>query len=246
MKYLDKLVNLLRKGPIKYTELKDILKQNKTFYDNTELEKELLISNGLPLYFEGDMVYLSTVAKKIEDQVFCVVDIETTASNVKNGQLLEIGAIKFKNGKIIEKYESLVTAFNIPKKVQEITGITTNMVIDAPNEKDVLEEFKLFLEDDVFVAHNISFDYKFINDCFVKYNLGQLCNRKLCTIELAHKVIEAERYGLKYLKEQFNIDIGSHHRALSDALSTVEIFKISLNKLPKNVTKVEELIQFSK
>jgi len=246
MKYLDKLVNILKKGPIKYSQLNNILKQNETFFSNTKLEIELLLSNGLPLYFRDDMVYLATTTKILEDQVFCVVDIETTASKVQNGQLLEIGAVKVKNGKIIEQYESLVTAHSIPKKVQEITGITEDMVIGAPNEKDVLEEFKIFLEDDVFVAHNISFDYKFINDCFIKYDLGQLCNRKLCTIDLAHKVIEAQRYGLKYLKEQFNIDIDNHHRALSDALSTVEIFKISINKLPKNITTTEQLIKFSK
>jgi len=246
MKYLDKLVNILKKGPISYSKLNDILEQNETFFSSTKLEIELLLSNGLPLYFKDDMVYLSTTTKKIEDQVFCVVDIETTASNVKKGQLLEIGAVKVKNGKIIEQYESLVTTYNIPQKVQEITGITNDMTLGAPNEKEVLEEFKIFLEDDIFVAHNISFDYKFINDCFVKYDLGQLCNRKICTIDLAHKVIKAERYGLKYLKEQFNIDIQNHHRALSDALSTVEIFKISLDKLPKNITTTEELIKYSK
>jgi DNA polymerase-3 subunit epsilon len=246
MKYLDKLVNHLKKSPISIKQYNHILEHGDTFFNSVELETELLISNGLPLFFQGDFVHLSTSETKIEDQTFCIVDIETTAGSVSKGQLLEIGAVKYKNGVIIETYESLVNCFEIPVKVQEITGITLDMLHDAPNIRQVLEEFKIFLEDDLFIAHNISFDYKFLNDCFVKYDLGQLCNRKLCTIDLAHKSIQAERYGLKYLKEQFNIDIPGHHRALSDALSTTEIFKICLNNIPHHIQTPEQLITFSK
>lgn len=246
MKYLDKLINYLKKSPLSIEQYNQILSHADTFFDSIELETELLISNGLPLFFQGDFVYLTTSQNKIEDQTFCIVDIETTAGNVNKGQLLEIGAVKYKNGVILETYESLVNCFEIPPKVQEITGINLEMLVNAPNIREVLEEFKIFLEDDIFVAHNISFDYKFINDCFVKYDLGQLCNRKLCTIDLGHKTIQAERYGLKYLKEQFQIDIPGHHRALSDALSATEILKICLNNIPQQVQTAEDLIKFSK
>ncbi|MBD3840654.1 MAG: 3'-5' exonuclease [Campylobacterales bacterium] len=246
MKYLDKLVNSLRKSPLSIKQFYHILSNNETFFDSVELETQLLLSNGLPIYFENDFVYLSTLYRAIEDQAFCIIDIETTAGSVQKGSLLEIGAVKFKNGKIIETYESLVNTYEIPQKVQEITGITQQMTSDAPQIKEVLEEFKIFLEDDVFVAHNISFDYKFLNDSLIKYNLGQLCNRKLCTIDLSHKTIKAERYGLQYLKEQFQIDIPNHHRALSDALSTTEIFKICLGNLPGNIKTTEQLIDFAK
>ncbi len=245
MNYLNKLVNTLNKSPITIDTFNELLEKNDTFFDNIELEKELLISNGLPLYFSEDKVYLKTATTDIKDQVFCVVDLETTAGNAKDGQIIEIGAVKIKNGQVIETYESLVNANSIPRVVQEITGITPEMVHKAPNLRTVLEEFKIFLEDDIFVAHPILFDYKFINDSFKKYDLGELCNRRICTIELSKKIIDTHRYGLKYLKEYLNIDIENHHRAFSDAMSTAMILNHCLENLPKDIQTSEDLIKFS-
>jgi len=246
MNYLNKLVNSLNKHPLSIVQFNDILEMSDTFFDNIELEKELLISNGLPIHFSDDYVMLKTSENLIKDQTFCIVDIETSAGNAKSGQIIEIGAVKYKNGQVIEKYDSLVNTGNIPYKIQELTGITPAMTHDAPNLRTVLEEFKIFLEDDVFVAHAIAFDYKFISDSFKKYDLGELCNRRLCTIELSKKVIDCERYGLKYLKEHLNIDIENHHRAFSDALSTQKILEVCLDRLPRKVITTEDLIKFSK
>ena len=165
---------------------------------------------------------------------------------VKNGQIIELGAVKYKDGQIIDKYESLVYAKDIPKFIQEVTNITPKMLEDAPLIETVLEEFKLFLEDDVFIAHNIKFDYQFVSDSFKKYDLGKLQNRNLCTIDLAKRTIDAKRYGLDFMKELLNIDIDNQHRAYSDALSTSYIFKESLSKLGNEISTVEELINFSK
>ncbi len=246
MNYLNKLVNTLIKHPLTLKQFHDILKKSDTFFDSVELEQELLLSNGLPLHFSNDQVSLKTVSTSIKDQTFCIVDIETTAGNAKDGQIIEIGAVRYKNGQIIEKYDTLVNTGEIPKKIQELTNITPSMTYTAPNLKTVLEEFKVFLEDDLFVAHAISFDYKFLSDSFKKYDLGQLCNRRICTIELSKRVIECERYGLKYLKEHLNIDIDNHHRAFSDALSTQKILEICLKKLPEEVVTAEDLIRFTK
>ena len=246
MNYLNKLVNTLIKHPLTLKQFHDILKKSDTFFDSVELEQELLLSNGLPLHFSNDQVSLKTVSTLIKDQTFCIVDIETTAGNAKDGQIIEIGAVRYKNGQIIEKYDTLVNTGEIPKKIQELTNITPSMTYTAPNLKTVLEEFKVFLEDDLFVAHAIAFDYKFISDSFKKYDLGQLCNRRICTIELSKRVIECERYGLKYLKEHLNINIDNHHRAFSDALSTQKILEICLKQLPKEVLTAEDLIRFTK
>jgi DNA polymerase-3 subunit epsilon len=246
MSYINKLQSRLEKKHISINTFNQILQNNDTFFDSVELQKELIISNGMALYFDESNVYLKTLNTKIKDQVFCVVDIETTAGNATTGQIIELAAIKIKNNKIIESYESLVTAHYIPQKVQEITGITLDMLKDAPNLKDVLEEFKIFIEDDVFVAHNIDFDYKFISDSFKKYDLGELFNPKLCTIELAKRTFKANRYGLKYLKEEFDINVAGHHRAYVDTLSTVYVFEKSLKNLPKNIIYTQDLINYSK
>ncbi|MEA3383192.1 MAG: 3'-5' exonuclease [Campylobacterota bacterium] len=246
MNYLNKLINNLKKRPLSLKQFNNILSSEDTFYESVELERELLISNGCPLHFSDDEVVLKTTQTKIEDQTFCIVDIETTNGKVKDGQIIEIGAVKWKNGKVIEKYESLVSAKDIPLKVQEITGITPEMLNGAPNIQTVLGEFKIFLEDDVFVAHAISFDYKFISDSLEKYDLGKLCNRKVCTIDMSKRLIEAPRYGLQYLKEFLNIDVDDHHRAYSDAISTAYVFSKCLESLPNECVYTEDLIKFSK
>ncbi|PLY06120.1 MAG: DNA polymerase III subunit epsilon [Arcobacter sp.] len=246
--FLVNLVSKLKKKPIAFDAfLIELTKNNEKFFECPELEFELLLSNGLPLEILNDEVFLKTSTTTINEQTFCIVDIETNGGQVNKGhQIIEIGAVKYRGGHIIDKYESLVYAKNIPEYIQEVTNINPKMLENAPSLKTVLEEFKLFLEDDVFVAHDIKFDYNFISNSLQKYDLGKLENRKLCTIDLARRTIKAERYGLGYLKESLNINIDNHHRAYSDALSTTYILEKSFNCLDENVKMVEDLIDFSK
>lgn len=243
---MDKLLCKLKKKDLSLEEALTAISKRKTnFFDSPELELELLISNGLPISVDNDIVRLNTRATSIKEQIFCVVDIETNAGKPKDGQIIELGAVKFQNGKIIETYESLVYAKDIPEYIQEVTGIKPEMLEDAPPLKTVLEEFKLFLDDAVFVAHDIKFDYKFISESLEQYDLGKLENRKLCTIDLAKRIINAPKYGLSSLKEYFNIEIEEHHRALSDALSTTHILEELLEKIDHKIVFTEELIDFS-
>ena len=249
---LQNIIQRLQKESILYTEFLELLeKATDSLYENSELEFELLLSNGLPLEFDGDFVYLKTKETPIEEQTFCVVDIETNGGSAKKGfQIIELGAVKYKNGQIIDKFESLVFAREIPPYVQEVTKITPKMLENAPRLESVLKDFKVFLEDDVFIAHDIKFDYTFISESFEKYNLGKLLNRKICTIDLAKRTIESERYGLGFLKELLNIDVDNHHRAYYDALTTAIIFDKSLENIKKSnnskIKTVEALITFSK
>lgn len=247
-KNYNNLINELikRESVSKETFLDALEYLDSTFFENPELEMELLISNGLPLEEKDGEVFLKTVKNPIENQNFCIVDIETNGSNASIGQIIEIGAIKYRDGEIVDKYESLVYAKNIPENIQEVTKITPDMLQDAPPLKEVLEEFKIFLEDDIFVAHDIKFDYKFVSDSFEKNYLGKLENRKLCTIDLAKRTIEAQRYGLSYLRKSLDIPVKEHHRAYSDALTTSYIFRQSLSNLPATIKNVEALITFSK
>lgn len=246
--FLD-ILRRLKKEPIRYDEFMKLLETySERLYENSELEFELLLINGLPLDFEGDSVVLRTSKTSICDQNFCVVDIETNGGSPKNGfQIIELGAVKYKNGVVIDKFESLVYAKDIPPYIQEVTKITPSMLENAPRLEKVLIEFKEFLADDVFVAHDIKFDYNFISDSFEKFNLGKLLNRKLCTIDLAKRTIEAEKYGLGHLKEILNIDVDNHHRAYFDALTTEILFDKCLEKIDSSrVRSVEDLIAFSK
>jgi len=247
---ISNIIDKLLKESINYDELLNLLeKANDTFFDNPELELELLLSNGLPIEFDNNNnIYLKTKKASIEEQCFCIVDIETNGSSIKKGhQIIEIGAVKYKNGEIIDKFESLVYAKEIPSYIQEVTNIKPLMLEDAPILESVLKEFKLFLEDDVFIAHDIKFDYNYISDSLEKYDLGKLENRKLCSIDLAKRTIDSPRYGLGFLKEELNIKVDNHHRAYYDALATAHVFTESLKVIDKNkISNVEELISFSK
>ncbi len=246
---LENIIQKLEKDKIEYNEFLVLLEKAKdTFFDTPELEFELLLSNGLPLELdEENYIFLKTTHTKIYEQNFCIVDIETNGSCVKKGaQVIEIGAVKYKNGKIIDKFESLVYAKKIPEYIQEVTQINPKMLEDSPVVENVLKEFKLFLGDDLFVAHNIKFDYGFISDSFEKYELGKLYNRKLCTIDLARRCIESEKYGLRALKETLQIDVDNHHRAYYDALATTYILKECISNLENKDITSEELIMFSK
>jgi len=246
---LSNILDNLLKNSIDYGEFLSLLeKASDTFFDTPELEFELLLANGLPLEFDEDKIYLKTNKTSISEQCFCIVDIETNGASVKKGnQIIEIGAIKYKNGEILDKFQSLVYAKEIPPFIQEVTNITPSMLENAPNLESVLREFKLFLEDDVFVAHDIKFDYNYVSESLEKYDLGRLENRKICSIDLAKRTIDSPRYGLGFLIETLDIKLENHHRAFDDALATVQVFEKSLETLDKEkITSVEKLISFSK
>ncbi len=247
---LDDLINrLIKESKMPFDEFMELLsKATDTFFESAELEFELLLSNGLPLDIDKENnVYLTTAFTKIEEQSFCIVDIETNGSSVRKGaQVIELGAVKYKNHEIVDRFQSLVYAKNIPEYVQEVTQINPNMLKDSPPIKRVLEEFKDFLGDDLFVAHNIKFDYGFISDSFEKFDLGRLLNRKLCTIDLARRCIKAEKYGLSTLKDTLNIDVDNHHRAYYDALATTYILEECINAKNEHLVYAEDLIKLSK
>ncbi len=244
MNYLDELTNTLLKGDISFDKLEDILQKYETFFDNIDLEIELLKSNGYPIYIHNNNISLKTRKTPIEDQVFCIVDIEVSSPSIQTGQIIEIGAIRYKNGKILEKYNTLVNGLHIPYVVQKITSITPDMLENAPHLRTVLEEFKIFVDDDIIVAHNINFDYKYLSKSLDYFDLGKLANRSLCTIELSKKLFKTSKYGLKYLCEFFDIKNSHHHRAYDDAYNTSIIFGKCLEKLPKEIKTVEDLINF--
>lgn len=246
MERFEKLARRLSKSELPLCSVKYTLEQidELSHYDTKDLSQLNLL--GFPIVKTNEnYVTLKSRITPISEQVFCVVDIETNANNAKDGQIIEIGAIKFKNGKIIDKFQSFVYAQNVPDAIEELTGIDTKKLEHAPSLASVLEKFRLFIKDAVFIAHNVKFDYNFISDSFVQCGFGPMLNRRLCTIDLARKTIKAERYGLEYLREELKIEEGEHHRAFWDANSAMHIFLKSLENLPKDIITTEELIYFA-
>ena len=232
-----------------FSECKSVFKKIKelraydfeTSYESVANMKVL----GFPLIeLSNKKLVLETTLTPFEKQKFCVVDIETNGSKPSQAQIIEIGAVIYEDGQVIDRFESYVKADMIPENIARLTGITLKDVKNAPSLKSTLEKFRLFLGDSVFVAHNVNFDYKFISYSMEEAGFGPLLNRKICTIDLAKKTIEAQRYGLEFLIKQFDINV-EHHRAYSDAYAAMIVFQKSLENLPKIIRTTEDLIKFS-
>ncbi len=244
MEKFDSLINRLERGSMPVDEFCKCASRVKKSYE-LDIDLELLNFYGLPVCEDSDRVFLSTQRNSFKDEVYCVVDIETNGNSPIKNQIIEIGAIKYKNGEIIDKFESYVYADFIPESIVRLTNIEQSDLKDAPSLKKVLHDFKLFLGNAVFVAHNVKFDFNFISQSLRTVGVDELLNRRLCTVDLSRKTIKAERHGLGFLREHLAIDTGDHHRAYSDALSAAKVLDACFENIPEHIKSTEELISFS-
>jgi len=240
----EKLISRLKKGVSK----KEFVNLTKKFYPgfNFDAIYDILKFQGMPLELKNGKVYLKTALIPYDEADYTILDLEVNNSKPKEGQIIEIGAVKLKNLKPVDEFSFLIHAKDIPKYVTKVTGIDDNMLKNEKSQKEILEKFRLFLGDSIIVAHAADFDFNFLASQFKKENLGELLNRHLCTISLAKKTIPATRYGLKYLKEELNLPYEIDHRALGDARTTARLFLKALNNLPEDIVSAEDLIEFAK
>ncbi len=233
------------RGFLDYDRFYAIVKKYTTFSEDCSTIALLLQASGYPIEEILNGYKFKPMHTPYLKDTYVIVDIETNGSKPGRSQVIEIGAIKVKDGTIIDRLESLVHCAYIPKNISQLTGIYPEDLVDAPSRKEALTKLKEFMGDAIFVAHNVEFDYTFLSASFKRFGLGCIGNMKLCTIELAKRTIDSQKYGLEGLCETLNIDIGSHHRAYSDALCSWKIMQKSLKKLPKYIKTTDELIKFS-
>lgn len=238
------LISLLNKAPLNKDAFLQIAAKIDELSDVDISQVENWCALGLELCEQNGVISLATNKRELCKQEFCVVDIETTGS-INSGQIIEIGAIKLINGEQTGAFSTLIYADCVPQVITELTGLSANDLMGAPSLAYALKNFRDFLGDCVFVAHNVRFDYGFISKSLVDLGYPPLLNRALCTVELAKRCIASQRYKLNILKELLGIE-NIHHRAFSDAISAAEILKYCILKLPWSVQSVEDLIFFSK
>lgn len=157
-------------------------------------------------------------------QVYVVVDVETTGGRGEQHRVTEIGAVKVQNGKITDRFQTLLNPERgIPAAISRLTGITPAMVAKAPAFSQIADSFRSFMGDAIFVAHNVEFDYGFISREFQR--LGQpFRHAKLCTCASMRKLYPGHRsYNLAALCSIYDIRLQQHHRALCDAEAAAEL-----------------------
>lgn len=170
--------------------------------------------------------------------MFSIIDIETTGGNSKRDKITEIAIYIHDGNSVINSYSTLINPERpIPYFISNLTGIDDKMVRDAPKFYEVAQKIVELTNETVFIAHNVGFDYGFINQEFK--NLGfDYKRKKLCTVQLSRKLLPGfGSYSLGKLCKHLNIQINGRHRAAGDALATVKLFEILIEKDANNLIK---------
>lgn len=173
---------------------------------------------------------------------YAIIDIETTGGMAKRDKITEVGIVIHDGERIIDEFTSLVNPNrSIPPNITRITGITNDMVLDAPQFYEIAKTIVEMTEGAVFVAHNVRFDYSFIKQAFEE--LGYTYSkRQLCTVRLSRKAFPGlKSYALGNLIKHFGISVNARHRALDDARATAIILGKILSE-QENDTHIKLLV----
>ena len=179
----------------------------------------LLVDDGAPIAYRPQDYSL-------EDHEFVVFDVETTGLSSKYDSIIELAGVKVKNGEVIDKFERFSNpGEKLSELIKELTGITDDMLVGAPDISDVITDFKNWVGDAIFVAHNASFDMGFIDEAYSKEGFGKSTNGVIDTLELSRTInTKMKKHGLNILAKKYNVDLTQHHRAIYDAEATAYIF----------------------
>ncbi len=163
--------------------------------------------------------------------MFAIVDIETTGGNARLHRIIELAVVLHDGERVTAKHQWLINPeTGIPSYIQGLTGIYPHMLADAPTFAEIAEEVYEVLQNQVFVAHNVSFDYPFVEAALQKHGF-ELDSMKLCTVRASRKIIPGlPSYSLGRLCESLNIEIDGRHRAYGDAAATASLFSLLLQK----------------
>lgn len=183
----------------------------------------------------------------MEKEKYIILDIETTGLSKHMHKITEIAAIKVKNKKIIQEFQTLVNPeIKIPPFITSLTGINNLMVRDSPLIEEVMPKFLNFIKEEPIVAHCATFDHGFLN-----YN-SQIClnkeilNQRICTRKVSRRLIpNISSYKLSTLCEHFKIKNLKAHRAMGDVRATNLLFNQLLDLLKmQGIEKMNEIINF--
>ena len=180
-------------------------------------------------------------------QTFVVFDLETTGFSNKNDKITEIGAVKIENFKVVDRFSQLINPQkDISYKVQELTGITNDLIKDKPTIEEVLPKFIEFIGDSVMVAHNADFDMGFMQQKCREQNI-EFKNTSIDTLTLARTLLpHMKRFRLNLIAKELGVPLLNHHRAVDDAEATAHIFikfmEMIIKKGAQKLSDVNEIL----
>ncbi|MCH6267086.1 PolC-type DNA polymerase III [Neobacillus citreus] len=174
-----------------------------------------LVDDGVPITFND-------AHRLLAEDTYVVFDVETTGLSAVYDTIIELAAVKIRNGEIIDRFESFANPHHrLSATTINLTGITDDMVQNAPEVAEVLQKFYDWTGDAVLVAHNASFDMGFLNVGYKKIGIGKAKNPVIDTLELGRFLYpELKNHRLNTLAKKFDIELTQHHRAIYDAEAT--------------------------
>lgn len=164
------------------------------------------------------------------------VDIETTGVNAKWDKIIEIGAVKVRDGKVVDTFSKLINpGVKVSPFITDLTGIRNDMLQGKPGIEEVLPQFVEFTGKDYLLGHNIMFDYGFLKQNAMNLNLT-FDKWGLDTLKIARKTLKGlESRGLEYLCNYYGIKDDNHHRAFNDANVTSQLYLILMETFGKEL-----------
>ncbi|MBX0356409.1 PolC-type DNA polymerase III [Halobacillus sp. Nhm2S1] len=196
-----------------------------------------LVDDGVPIAYEEQ-------DRELEDAVYVVFDVETTGLSAVYDKIIELAAVKVQGGEIIDRFESFANPHQaLSQTTIDLTGITDDMVKDAPEIEQVLKDFHEWTGEDILVAHNASFDMGFLNAGYQNIGLEKSTNPVIDTLELARFLVpELKNHRLNTLCKKFDIELTQHHRAIYDAEATgYLLWKLLKRAMEKGITNHKNL-----
>ena len=248
--------NCLQAYPDLYHAVTDM---NKGIEDEKDKFKVLYGSEMSIVNNTNDIIY-NLKDYHLLDQEYVVFDTETTGFTPYHDQMIEIGAVKIKNGVITDRFDELINPFRpLPKKIIELTNITDEMLEDKDTEENVTKRFIDWAGDLPMVAHNAKFDIGFIEAAYNKYNFGEFKNTVVDTMSIARMLYPGWRnHKLSTLVKMLEVpwDESEHHRGDYDSEGTaIGFYKMCKTLDSRNIetttrlyneVDMEELIKFAR
>ncbi|MFN8258833.1 MAG: exonuclease domain-containing protein [Bacteroidales bacterium] len=178
--------------------------------------------------------------------MYCIIDIETTGLSPDTEKITEIAIYVHDGNRVVDEFTSLLNPERpIPYFITRMTGITNEMVENAPRFYEIARKIIELTENRIFVAHNVEFDYGFVKSEFASLGYEFKRNR-LCTVKLSKKIFPGlPSYSLGKITGHFGISISDRHRAAGDAFATVKLFEHLLKEDAKSKPLIEEMAYHS-
>ena len=171
---------------------------------------------------------------KATHSTYVVIDLETTGLDEKECEIIEFGALRIIDGRIAERFQKLVLIENdIPPFITKLTGISDDMLDEEGEElNDVMDKFITFIGNDLLVAHNISFDIKFLNHALIRLGRPTISNRQKCTYEMSKLLLPSiKSRKLTSIAEELGINGSGKHRSISDCECVYRVYEQMLRML---------------